>query len=67
MMPIARFAMQLVRDNMAAPVSEEFTPENGMLTPSLKIKRRAILEKYGDQIDDMYEGDDPLIGRDVSA
>ena len=47
--------------------TEEFTPENGMLTPSLKIKRRAILEKYGDQIDEMYEADDPLIGRDVSA
>ncbi|MDJ0790939.1 MAG: long-chain fatty acid--CoA ligase [Acidimicrobiia bacterium] len=46
--------------------TEEFTPENGMLTPSLKIKRRTILERYGDQINDMYEADDPLIGRDVS-
>jgi long-chain acyl-CoA synthetase len=47
--------------------TEEFTPENGMLTPSLKIKRRAILDKYGEQINEMYEADDPLIGRDVSA
>jgi long-chain acyl-CoA synthetase len=33
---------------------EEFTPENGMLTPSLKIKRRAILAKYGDEIEALY-------------
>lgn len=43
---------------------EEFTPENGMLTPSLKIKRRAIMEKLGGAIDDLYESDDPLLGRD---
>jgi long-chain acyl-CoA synthetase len=43
---------------------EEFTPENGMLTPSLKIKRRAILEKVGDDINGLYEGDHPLMGRD---
>ena len=43
---------------------DEFSPENGMLTPSLKIKRRAVMAKYGDQIDDMYEGGDPLLGRD---
>ena len=43
---------------------EEFSPENGMLTPSLKIKRRSVMAKYGDQIDDMYEGGDPLLDRD---
>jgi len=42
---------------------EEFTPENGMLTPSLKIKRRAVMAKFGAEIDAMYEGVDPLIGR----
>ncbi len=42
---------------------EEFTPENGMLTPSLKIKRRAVMAKLGDRINDLYDGDDPLIGR----
>ena len=42
---------------------EEFTPENGMLTPSLKIKRRAIMAKLGDEINDLYDTDDPLIGR----
>jgi long-chain acyl-CoA synthetase len=43
---------------------EEFTPENGMLTPSLKIKRRAVMAKLGSEIDDLYDGDDPLLGRD---
>ncbi|MFV1971067.1 MAG: long-chain fatty acid--CoA ligase [Acidimicrobiia bacterium] len=42
---------------------EEFTPENGMLTPSLKIKRRAVMAKFGDEIDALYQGADPLIGR----
>jgi len=42
---------------------EEFTPENTMLTPSLKIKRRAVMAKLGDRINDLYDGDDPLIGR----
>ena len=42
---------------------DEFSPENGMLTPSLKIKRRAVMARYGDQIDDMYEGGDPLLDR----
>jgi long-chain acyl-CoA synthetase len=44
--------------------SEEFTPENGMLTPSLKIKRRAIMAKLGADIDALYSTDSPLLGRD---
>jgi long-chain acyl-CoA synthetase len=51
-----------VRDFVLEP--DEFTPENGMLTPSLKIKRRAVMAKFGDDIDAMYEADNPLIGRD---
>ena len=46
---------------------EEWTPENGALTPSLKIKRRAIMTEFGTQIDDLYEGDDPLLGRDTQT
>ncbi len=34
-----------------------------MLTPSLKIKRRAVMAKFGDEIDALYQGADPLIGR----
>lgn len=35
---------------------EPWTVENGMITPTLKLKRNKILEKYQQQIDDMYEG-----------
>lgn len=34
--------------------TEEFNPENGMLTPSLKVKRRAVMAKYGDEIEALY-------------
>ncbi len=34
---------------------EEFAPENGMLTPSLKVKRRAVMEKYGADIEKLYQ------------
>jgi long-chain acyl-CoA synthetase len=43
---------------------EEFTPENGMLTPSLKIKRRAVMAKLGSELDALYDKPDPLLGRD---
>ena len=33
---------------------EEFAPENGLLTPSLKVKRRAVMEKYGEDIEKLY-------------
>ena len=35
-------------------VTEEWTEENDMLTPSLKKKRRNILEKHGDAVDKIY-------------
>jgi long-chain acyl-CoA synthetase len=50
-----------VRDFVLAP--DEFTPENGMLTPSLKVKRRAVMTKFGAELDALYEGEDPFIGR----
>jgi len=43
---------------------QEFTPENGMLTPSLKIKRRAVMAKLGSDLDALYASSDPLLGRD---
>ena len=34
--------------------TEDFTTENGMLTPSLKLKRRNVLAKYEDQLEALY-------------
>jgi len=39
-----------------AILDKPFTIENGELTPSLKIKRKVIEERYKDLIDDMYKG-----------
>ena len=33
---------------------EDFTTENGMLTPTLKVKRRVVLERYGQELDALY-------------
>jgi long-chain acyl-CoA synthetase len=33
---------------------EDFTTDNGMLTPTLKLKRRAVLERYGRELDNLY-------------
>jgi len=35
-------------------IEEEFTIENGMLTPTLKLKRKKILEKYKDDLEKLY-------------
>ena len=34
--------------------TEEFTVDNGCLTPTFKLKRKPILAKYADQIDAIY-------------
>jgi long-chain acyl-CoA synthetase len=38
-----------------ALISEEFTTENGMLTPTLKLKRRKVLEKYGSLLESLWK------------
>jgi long-chain acyl-CoA synthetase len=35
-------------------VPDEFTPDNGALTPTMKLRRRVIEERYRDQIDELY-------------
>jgi len=35
-------------------IKEEFTIENGMLTPTLKLKRNKILEKYKENLEKLY-------------
>lgn len=34
---------------------ERFTEKNGLLTPSHKVKKKEIIEKYADEIAKMYE------------
>jgi long-chain acyl-CoA synthetase len=36
--------------------TEDFTTDNNMLTPSLKVKRRNVMAKYGEQIAHLYKG-----------
>ena len=35
-------------------VPDEFSPENGALTPTMKLRRRAIEDRYRTQIDELY-------------
>ena len=35
-------------------IEEEFTIDNGMLTPTLKLKRKKILDKYKDELEKLY-------------
>jgi long-chain acyl-CoA synthetase len=38
-------------------VPTEWTPENDLLTPSMKKKRRNVLARFGDRVNAVYEGE----------
>lgn len=44
------------RVRRVALLAEEFSIEDGEMTPTLKVKRAVIDERYGDLIDEMYGG-----------
>jgi long-chain acyl-CoA synthetase len=35
----------------------DFTEDNGMLTPSLKLKRSVVLKEFDDEVEDLYRKD----------
>lgn len=35
-------------------IDEDFSPDNDMLTPTLKLKRRNVISHYGDQLNSLY-------------
>ena len=35
-------------------INEEFSVENGMLTPTLKLKRKEIIKNYKQQLENLY-------------
>jgi long-chain acyl-CoA synthetase len=37
-------------------VKEPWSIENGLITPTMKLKRKSILERYMSQLDQLYEG-----------
>lgn len=36
-------------------LSEDFTTENGMLTPTLKVKRRVVMDRFTNELEQLYE------------
>ncbi len=45
--------------------AEDFTTENGLLTPSMKLKRRVAMQRFGDKIEKLYA--EPKADKSASA
>jgi long-chain acyl-CoA synthetase len=38
-------------------LTDEFTVDSGLLTPTMKVKRKAVEQRYRDEIEAMYQGE----------
>ena len=45
-------------------IAEDFTVENGLLTPKMSLKRRNVVARYESSIDDLFAGAPPAIAGD---
>jgi long-chain acyl-CoA synthetase len=43
-------------------VGEDWLPDSDLLTPTMKLKRRGVLARYGDRIDAVYAGGGTQVG-----
>jgi long-chain acyl-CoA synthetase len=50
----ARAFQSYMRPKKLLILSEDFTVENGFLTPSLKIRRQEVINRYNDQLAQLY-------------
>jgi long-chain acyl-CoA synthetase len=45
-------------------VPDQFSPEDGTLTASMKLRRRVVEERYRDQIEDLYAHAESVVHQD---
>jgi long-chain acyl-CoA synthetase len=48
-------------------LEEDWLPDSDVLTPTMKLKRRGVLARYGDQVESMYSGGGIEIGEPIAA
>ena len=48
-------------------VTDEWTPNNGLLSPTLKLRRAPLMEKYKDLVADIYGKEKPSANAFFSA